>query len=230
MRKMQSEFVAMVSHEFKTPLQIIDGTREVLMRKLKNLLPDDESIIGFLNKIKNGVSRLNGLIQSNLNLSKIEMDKDKIKIDKSDFSLAELIADILDKNSNLIVEKNIEIISDLDQLPELYNGDCKLLDHSLSNVITNAIKYSNKDGIVNISAIKDDKNITIKVKDDGIGIPQEDLKNIGKKFFRAKNTLAIAGTGIGLYLTKYFVELHNGSVLIESQVNKGTTMSVILPI
>ncbi len=230
MRQMQSEFVAMVSHEFKTPLQIIDGTREVLSRKLKEITAKDDSIAKLLDKIKGGVSRLGGLIQSNLNLSQIEMDRDKMKIKKDDFSFKELINDILEKNSNLIINKNIEVICNTDDLPSLYNGDRKLLDHCFTNVITNAVKYSNKDTKIKIFGKKEGKNIIIKVKDSGIGIPKSDLSNIGKKFFRAQNTLAVSGTGIGLYLTKYFVELHNGSVLIESELNKGTLISISLPI
>lgn len=231
MRQMQSEFVAMVSHEFKTPLQIIDGARELLMRKIRALNLQENSMFNSLDKIKSGIERLNGLIQSNLNLSKIEMNQNEMKINKAPFSLIDLVNDILDKNSNLSATKSIIIQQDISALPIDYNGDKKLLDHCLTNVITNAIKYSKSNSKVKIFGFVDDKNnAVIRVKDSGIGIPKEDLENIGKKFFRAKNTLEVSGTGIGLYLTKYFVELHNGSVLIESDLGVGTTISVILPI
>jgi hypothetical protein len=99
----------------------------------------------------------------------------------------------------------------------------------VTNIISNAIKYSKNDSTVKISTRTGEKKVLIKVVDQGIGIPQDDLASIGKKFFRAKNSLAVAGTGIGLYLTKYFIELHGGSVLIESEINVGTSISVILP-
>jgi signal transduction histidine kinase len=229
MRKMQSEFVAMASHEFKTPLQIIDSTRELIARKLKSLKIQEEPLDKYLDKIKATVLRMNGLIQSTLNLSKIEMAEGAIKLNKADFNLKSLILDIIDKNSNLASDKKIEIIVNLDDLPEIYNGDQKLLDHSFTNIITNAIKYSHDGTKVEVHSKNDETRIFIEVLDHGIGIPKDDVSNIGKKFFRAKNTLSVAGTGIGIYLTKYFVELHGGSIIISSKVNIGTKVKVILP-
>lgn len=229
MRKMQNEFVALVSHEFKTPLQIIDSTRELLTRKLKNLNVVDESVDKSLERIKSGIQRMNGLIHSTLNLAKMESGENKIKVEKEMFSLRDFILDIVEKNSNLALNKNITFEMDLTDLPEQFNGDQKLLDHSVTNIISNAIKYSKNYSTVKISTRTGEKKVLIKVIDQGIGIPKDDLASVGKKFFRAKNSLAVAGTGIGLYLTKYFIELHGGSVLIESEINVGTSISVILP-
>jgi len=230
MRELQSEFVALVSHEFKTPLQIIDGARELISRKAKSLNVNDEFIDKSLQRIKSAVSRMNNLIQSNLNLSKIEISENGIEVNKQDFDIKNLINDIVEKNSHTTSEKNINIDIDIKNLPDTYNGDQKLLDHSFTNIITNAVKYSKAGSDVKISSgIVQDK-IFIRVVDHGIGVPAEDLEKIGKKFFRATNTLSVAGTGIGLYLTKYFIELHNGSVLIESELNVGTTITAFLPI
>lgn len=230
MRKMQSEFVALVSHEFKTPLQIIDSTRELLTRKIKAHNIVDESIDKSFEKIKSGIQRMNGLIHSTLNLAKMESGSSKITVERQIFNIKNFILEIIDKNSNLATNKNIKVEVKIDDLPNEFNGDPKLLDHSITNIISNAIKYSKNDSTVKIFAKTGKTKILIKVVDQGIGIPEDDLKNIGQKFFRAKNSLAVAGTGIGLYLTKYFIELHGGSVLIESQVNVGTSISVILPI
>ncbi len=230
MRKIQSEFVALVSHEFKTPLQIIDSTRELLVRKIKSHNIVDESIDKSFERIKSGILRMNGLIHSTLNLAKMESGNSKITVERQIFSLKAFILDIVEKNSNLATNKNIKVDLRIDDLPEEFNGDPKLLDHSITNIISNAIKYSKNDSTVKIFAKTGKTKLLIKVVDQGIGIPQDDLKNIGQKFFRAKNSLAVAGTGIGLYLTKYFIELHGGSVLIESEINFGTSVSVILPI
>lgn len=230
MRKMQSEFVALVSHEFKTPLQIIDSTRELLVRKIKSHNIVDESIDKSFERIKSGILRMNGLIHSTLNLAKMESGNSKITVERQIFSVKNFILDIVEKNSNLATNKNIKVDVRIDDLPEEFNGDPKLLDHSITNIISNAIKYSKNDSTVKIFAKTGKTKILIKVIDQGIGIPQDDLKSIGQKFFRAKNSLAVAGTGIGLYLTKYFIELHGGSVLIESEINVGTSVSVILPI
>ena len=112
----------------------------------------------------------------------------------------------------------------------MYNGDQKLLDHCFSNIITNAIKYLRNNSSVKINGSLQNKKLILKVTDSGIGIPKNDISNIGKKFFRAANTLSVSGTGIGLFLTKYFVELHNGSVLIESELDVGTVITVELPL
>jgi signal transduction histidine kinase len=160
----------------------------------------------------------------------MEMDNGDIAVNKQDFNIVASINEIIERNRTLAIDKSIEIKVDISAFPQVYNGDQKLLDHCFSNVISNAIKYSRNNTVVTINGFIDDKNLTLKVIDSGIGIPKEDIQNIGKKFFRATNTLSVSGTGIGLYLTKYFVELHNGSVLIESELNIGTTISVMLPI
>lgn len=231
MRQMQNEFVALVSHEFKTPLQIIDSTRELLARKIKAMHIENEAIDKSLDKIKSGIQRMNGLIHSTLNLAKMESGtNNKITLERANFDLKAFVLDIVEKNANLAHNKNIKVMLKIDDLPEEFYADSKLLDHSLTNIISNAIKYSKNDSIVKILAKTGSKKLLIKVIDQGIGIPVDDLKNVGQKFFRAKNSLAVAGTGIGLYLTKYFIELHGGTVLIESEVNVGTSVTVVLPI
>lgn len=229
MRKIQNEFVTLVSHEFKTPLQIIDSTRELLVRKIKNHNFADDAIDKALERIKSGIQRMNGLIHSTLNLAKIESGEDAIKIQPAIFNLNKFVHEIIATNSSLAQSKEIRILSKIDELPKEFNGDQKLLEHSITNIISNAIKYSRSNSAVKIMAKTNDKKIALRVVDRGIGIPKEDLSNIGKKFFRARNTLAVAGSGIGLYLTKYFIELHNGELIIESEFNAGTSITIVLP-
>ena len=229
MRQMQNEFVALVSHEFKTPLQIIDSTRELLTRKIKNHNIVDESIDKSLERIRSGIKRMNGLIHSTLNLAKMESGDGKIKLEIETFDLKEFIFDIIEKNSNLAQNKNIKVMVKIDDLPTEFMGDPKLLDHSITNIISNAIKYSKNDTTVKIMGRANDSKVALRIIDQGMGIPKEDLANIGQKFFRAKNTLAVAGTGIGIYLTKHFIELHGGNVLIESEIDVGTSVTVTLP-
>jgi hypothetical protein len=229
MRKMQNEFVALVSHEFKTPLQIIDSTREVVERKIRNGITD-ESVSKALERIKNGVYRMNGLIGSVLNLAKIESGESSIKLERAPFNFKKLIEEIVDKNLTLATSKNIKILSRLEDVDRDFNGDVKLLDHAFTNIITNAIKYSKNDSVVKILAKANDEKFALRVIDQGIGIPKDDIGNIGKKFFRAKNTTAVAGTGIGIYLTKHFIEMHEGEMRIDSEINVGTSVTVMLPI
>jgi signal transduction histidine kinase len=229
MRKMQNEFVALVSHEFKTPLQIIDSTRELVGRKIRNHNIIDESLNKSLERIKSGVQRMNGLISSVLNLAKIESGESAIKLERSPFNFKNLVNEIIEKNSTLATGKNIKIICRIDEIDREFNGDSKLIDHSITNIVANAIKYSKNNSTVKILAKSNDKKVALRVIDEGIGIPQEDVSSIGKKFFRAKNASAVSGTGIGIYLTKHFVEMHGGEIVIESKIDVGTSVTVILP-
>lgn len=230
MRKMQNEFVALVSHEFKTPLQIIDGNRELINRKLKNNNFNDETVFTYLDKIKSGIQRMNGLINSTLHLAKMENSDGKIKVDIQNIDLRNLLEDIIEKNNNLAIQKNIKIHAKIDDLPNEYFSDQKLLDHAFSNIISNAIKYSHTNSFVKIIGKKLDDCIAIRVIDNGIGIPKKDQNNVGKKFFRAENSISVAGTGIGIYLTKNFIDLLEGKLIIESKENSGTTVTIILKI
>lgn len=229
MRKMQNEFVALVSHEFKTPLQIIDSTRELVNRKIKNHQIVDESLDKALERIKNGVERMTGLINGVLNLAKIESGEGAIKLEKEIFDLKKFVLEIIEKNNSLATNKSIHIRLRINELPIKFEGDPKLLDHCFTNVISNAIKYSYNDSLIKILAKTNNKNVAIRIIDKGIGIPKEDIENIGKKFFRAKNALSVAGTGIGLNLTKYFLEMHGGNLIIKSEINCGTSVTIVLP-
>jgi len=228
MRKMQNEFVALVSHEFKTPLQIIDGNRELITRKLKNNNYTEQGVYAYLDKIKSGIQRMNGLINSTLQLAKMENSDGKIKVEKQHTNLFKLIDDIIDKNNSLAVQENIAIHYKINDLPTEYLTDGKLLDHVFSNLISNAIKYSHINSHVKVIGKVLDDCIAIRVIDNGIGIPEKDLNNVGKKFFRAGNSISVAGTGIGIYLTKHFIDLLEGKFIIDSQEGKGTTVTVIL--
>ena len=228
MRQMQNEFVALVSHEFKTPLQIIDGNRELITRKLKNANFVEESVFGYLEKVRSGIQRMNGLINSTLHLAKMENNDGKIKVEPQEINLFNLIEDIIEKNTNLAQQKNIQIHYKINELPNRYMIDPKLLDHAISNIISNAIKYSRNNSHVKIIGKILDDCIAIRVIDAGIGIPTKDLENIGKKFFRAGNSISVAGTGIGIYLTKHFIDLLAGKIIIESKENFGTVVTVIL--
>jgi signal transduction histidine kinase len=172
---------------------------------------------------------MSGLINSTLNLAKMENDLNSIKVEREMFDFKKFLSDIIDRNLGLASAKGIKILTRIDNLPNKFNADIKMLDHAFTNVISNAIKYSKINGNVRIIAKSNDRNIAVRIIDQGIGIPKEDLINIGKKFFRAGNTLSIAGTGIGLYITKHFIELHDGNLVIESENNVGSSFTIFLP-
>ena len=228
-RKMQNEFVTLISHEFKTPLQIIDSTRELIERKIKQMNLEEESITRYCERIKTGVTRMSNLINSSLNLAKLENNSQKFNIEKNFFNFHNFLQEIAEKNRHLAVNKNIKVELDITQCPQELYGDSKILDHVFTNITANAVKYSKDNSAIKIRAFLADEDVVVDVIDNGIGIPQEDLQNIGKKFFRASNTLAVSGTGIGLYLSKHFIEMHNGKIEVTSQINIGSTISIFLP-
>jgi len=229
-RKIQTEFIAMVSHQFRTPLQIIESARGILKRRIDRftgLSQEDRDLVKpLIGKIKNAVSRMNTLINKTLDLSNIETNND-ITYYPAFISLKKIINDCVDRmtpnNNNVIIKKS------LTNLPEVFFGDEKMLEHVFSNIIENAVKYSNKDGIVEIFTERNHDNFVISIKDYGIGIPNGDKENIFKKFARAKNVQTINGTGIGLFLAKRFVEKHNGEIKVESEENKGTVFHLVFP-
>ncbi len=231
MREMQSKFITLVSHEFKTPLQIIDSTRELISRKIKSLNLEDDSFDKYSQRVKNAIKRMTNLINSTLSLAKIEENEEESQVTtfKQDFHLHNLLDDVISKISDLSIKRNVSIEKLLNSQNDLIHADSSLLEHCFSNIISNSIKYSKKDTTVKIETICDEDNIKIIVSDQGIGIPADDLKQIGQKFFRSSNTLSESGSGIGLYLTKYFIELHNGSVTIESIEDEGTQVIITLP-
>jgi signal transduction histidine kinase len=228
-RKIQNEFVTLVSHEFKTPLQVIDSTRELIARKLKASNFADETIFGNLERIKSGIQRMNGLINSNLDLAHIESDGGKMKIEITDVNFHQIFLDIVEKNLSLATQKGIEVFCRISELPKSYSCDQKMLEHILSNIVSNAIKYSKPESNVKIVAKDIADSYAIRVADDGIGIPEAELEKIGQKFFRASNSRSVSGTGIGIYLAKYFTEMLGGKFKIDSKKDVGTSVTLILP-
>jgi signal transduction histidine kinase len=231
LRKIQTEFIAMVSHQFRTPLQIIESTRGLLKRKLNSFetITEDEkdSAEPLLDKIKTAVFRMDTLINKTLDLSNIETTGD-INYFPVDVNLKKIIMECIDR----VIPNNNEVVikEDLTNLPLTFFGDGKLLEHAFGNIIENAVKYSKKGGIVEINTTKNDNIFTVSIKDYGVGIPKEDQKKLFQKFVRAKNVQTMHGTGIGLFLVKKFIERHNGEIKVESEENKGTTFFLSFPI
>ncbi|HMV78154.1 MAG TPA: ATP-binding protein, partial [Leptospiraceae bacterium] len=111
----------------------------------------------------------------------------------------------------------------------IINADPKLIQNTIANLLSNAIKYSPRGGNIDFEVKADSSGIQFKVKDSGIGIPNEETGNLFQPYFRAANAAKIKGTGLGLSIVRQFVELHNGKIRLESEVNKGTTVTVEIP-
>jgi signal transduction histidine kinase len=222
--EIKSRFVSMASHEFRTPLSTVLSSASLLSKYTST--EDQDKRTRHIDKIKDAVKHLNDILEDFLSLGKL--DEGKVQSHSSEFNLEEFLHDLVDETKGLIKKgQHVHFIYKGDKQ---VCSDKKLLKNILMNLITNAIKFSPDDGTLNILADIDDSGGVISVSDNGIGIPKQDLENIFSSFYRAANAVNIQGTGLGLHIVKRFTELMGGSVNIDSELDKGTTVTITIPV
>jgi len=230
LEEMRVDFVANVSHELRTPLTAIKGFVETL---LDGALEDKEHAIRFLKIISHHSDRLSRLLDDLLTLSNIELGK--IKIERGPVHLDQAVHSVLSMLQQKALDKGITLrFEGSEGLPPVL-ADRDRLVQILVNLVDNGIKYTERGGKVSIEArVKRGRpgQMEISVKDTGIGIPESALPRLGERFYRVDKARSRAegGTGLGLAIVKHLVEVHQGSMLIESQVGQGTTVSLTLPL
>lgn len=221
---LQKQFVNMVSHEFRTPLTIIDGHAQILHRKADEIEPDD--IRKRAKTIRSAVSRLvtmmEGVLSSNM------LKTGKLEIIPEPLNLKSFARDLCDDHAELAREHKIEL--DCSGLSEVVNVDKKIISLILSNLLSNAIKYTKDNPRIIVRLGIHDKWLDISVKDNGIGIPYDELPRVFERYFRASTATGIPGTGIGLSLVKDLVVLYQGKLEVNSDIGQGTEFSVSLPL
>ncbi|MEL6478059.1 MAG: ATP-binding protein [Pseudomonadota bacterium] len=219
----QRRFVSMVSHEFRTPVAIIQGNCHSLKRKLDKLEP--EAVLNKIARISRAGDRMIQLLETVLYTSKTEEGSIQYKFE--DFDLAELLSDIVEE-MNEVHEKH-RIAFDPSGLPSVFHGDENMLRQVFINLISNAVKFSPAAEQVDIVTRVTEQEIEIDVTDYGIGIPKDEIDKLFTRFFRASTATGIPGTGIGLNLVGTLVAAHGGQVGLQSDVGEGSTFSVRLP-
>ncbi len=224
LNRMQTEFVSMASHEFRTPLTIIDGVARRLEKRAGRFTPDD--IRERAGSIRSTVKRMTMLVERTLDASRLSSGR--IRLTPETFNLRELLSEVITRHREVAPGYTIE--SDIERLPDALFGDARLLDNVLTNVVSNAVKYSGENKLVAIRGEIDDEYAVIRVKDYGVGIPEAELNKIFQRFFRASTSTGIPGTGIGLNLVKSLVEMHFGLVSINSVEGKWTEVTIRLPL
>lgn len=225
LNELKSRFVSTASHEFRTPLSTVLSSVSLLERYNETDLKDKR--LRHIEKIKNSVLTLNNILDEFLSLDKIEegkFDFEWVKINIQDFS-------------ETVVDQFSELLKKRQCIQYKHNGktdpvtsDVNALRHIVINILSNALKYSNEDSLVEFSTTITENNLVIEVKDSGIGIPEAEQKHMFEKFFRAKNVTNIQGTGLGLHIVKRFVDLLKGEINLQSEYEKGTTVTVKLPL
>ena len=213
-----------MSHDLKTPVAKIAGLTDNMLNQRQFSSPEGEKN---LRSIVDSTKELNKFITSILDLTKIESRNLTLNMVNKDINnTIEMVVNNLRfeaSNTNVRVEK---------ELGPLYpiQFDPNLMNRVLSNLIENAIKYSGEGSAVKVTTWDDEKWVYIEIADNGVGIPAGDIENIFEKFYRVKNDAShsIKGTGLGLYLVKYFVELHGGEISVSSELGQGTKFQIKL--
>ena len=221
---MQTKFMSVASHEFKTPLSGI-LTSASLIEKY-NAINSTERIQSHTIKIKTLVNQLNSILDDFLFLEKTESENYFFQLSK--FKICDLISRLIE-DANIILKEGqrIEFVTCCRSI-ELWQ-DKKVIDIIIRNVLYNAIKYSKKDTIIEMK-IEQNEHLKISIKDQGIGIPKDAQEHVFDRFYRAKNVLHVKGTGIGLNIVKKHMEKLHGTVELQSEEFKGTTVIIKLPI
>lgn len=220
----EKQFTSDASHELRTPLAVISGTLEVLIRKSREKQEYEEKI----NFCIKEVTRVNNLIDELLLLARFENQKKNYK--SENVYLNAIILDSLSRYSEKISKQNLIIITNFTK--EYYvQSDFYLLSMIISNLLSNAIKYSNPNGNIKISLSNENKQTTLIIEDNGIGIPSKDLNSIFNPFFRANNSKNpnINGTGLGLSIVKRLSDILHITIDVSSEENIGTTIKLRIP-
>lgn len=218
--KNRQDFTANVSHELKTPLTAISGYAELI----ENNMVDRQTQMKFAGDIKKNADRLVMLINDIIRLS--ELDHSQVCVNFSQQNLYEVAKERVELLQNNAMKKNVSL--------ELYGADTYVLSNRgmlielLDNLVQNAIRYNVPGGKVEVKVLKEDGRTMLVVSDTGIGIPEGDKDRIFERFYRVDKSRSreTGGTGLGLAIVKHIVELHEGEIVLDSEIGKGTAIQI----
>lgn len=228
LENMQMDFVANVSHELRTPLTTIKSYTETL---LSGQVDDKETINQFLMTIDAEADRMNRLVKVLLQLSRLDYKQENWN--KREINLISLIKSVVTRVEMAAINKNQHlnyIFNDNQKMKSVIDKDG--IEQVLLNILSNAIKYTQEGGRIDIDVLRVEKNAHIIVSDNGIGIPEREQSRVFERFFRVDKarSRAMGGTGLGLAISKQIIEEHNGNIEIESKEGRGTKVTILLPL
>nr|WP_302180153.1 HAMP domain-containing sensor histidine kinase [Chryseosolibacter indicus] len=226
--EIQKDFINNMTHEFKTPISTIALSAEVL--KDPNIIKQPERLLNYTTIIEKENSRLKQHVERVLQMARL--DKEDIGLKKERLDINHIITDAIKNTSHALQERGGIIDTELEASQHYLEGDRLHVTNVLNNLIDNAIKYCRETPHIIIRTINSGKNVIIEVQDNGIGISAENQKRIFQKFYRVPtgNVHDVKGFGLGLNYVKTVVEAHKGTIRLESELNKGSTFKVYLPI
>jgi len=222
---MRKEFVANVSHELKTPLTSIKGYSETIL----NGGLSEEQTHHFIKVIHNEANRMNRLVADLLQLSRFDYQKDKLNVVK--FNLDDLAKEVAEKMDFVAKEKGHELSCVVNMVPPPIYADKDAIEQVIINIVSNSIKYTQDGGKIDIYVGSLAGKAYIKVVDNGIGIPEKDLKRIFERFYRVDKARSreMGGTGLGLSIVKEIIDKNKGTIEIKSEQGRGTEVIITLP-
>lgn len=212
--------MSIVSHEIRTPITAIIGFLENILINNHKL---DESTFGMIKKVFSNSIRLKELVNNLLDLNKLNAGKLELYPEKNDIKA--LVDEIILNNETLIEIKNLKCINQLEEKVDIY-CDSSMLYQIVNNVISNSIKYNKERGKIIVSKEENSKELILKIQDDGVGIPEENKEKVFMEYERVRG-IKEKGTGLGLPLAKKLIELNNGKIWFNSEVEKGTTFYLL---
>lgn len=228
LNKIKSRFVSTVSHEFRNPLNSISGMAQILEAYGDRLTPVKKTEV--LQQLRRNVTKMTNLLNDVLVIS--QKDMNKLEFNPAPLELETFCRGVIDEVQTAF--NNRQTINFIYQAePRKFNLDSKLLNHVLTNLLTNACKYSPKDSTIDFEirqASELASELIFTIRDRGIGIPPEDLPQLFDSFYRASNAQGYQGSGLGLAIAKEYVEFHQGNIYVNSQLHVGTTFTVTIPI
>lgn len=225
----REQFLSIASHELKTPLTTVKGSIQLLVRRLRQIGFNDERILRLISQVESGSERMEILVSDLLDAARIQQGRLDLRTERVD--LAELTRQVVQRFEDA-PERNLQHTLALDA-PNAVEGlwDPAMLDQMLTNLVSNGLKYSPAGGEVLIRVRGFDAHAEVTVRDQGIGIPPDELEMVFQPFVRgAAVHQSIGGTGLGLYITAQIIERHGGAITVESTSGKGSIFSVRLPL
>lgn len=220
---LKSRFMSIASHEFRTPLTTILSSTSLIEQYSKE--NQQENRKKHTERIKSSVKNLTDILSDFLSLDKLEQGK--VQVVKEPLDLQELLGELIEELNGVLKAGQTILLFYIGR--KKINQDKKILRNVLLNLLSNAIKYSEENKTVSLLVDVENNQVTIRVKDEGIGIPEEEQKSLFSKFYRAKNAINIQGTGLGLNIVKRYVELLEGDISFVSRQNEGSVFTVSFP-
>ena len=221
--RQREDIIGFVAHELRNPLANIVLCNELLEETIKEM--DANAAMDLLNRSKNNVGRLNKMIAELYDATKVGSGNMQLEI--SVFNFKEMIKEAVDTIEVLHPDYKIRVTGNADIV---VHADKYRLIQAVTNFLSNGIKYSQGSSEVQLNVHKDNKNITVSVKDKGLGISKDQLPYIFNRFFRAEKTKNLEGVGLGLYLCRQIIQAHNGNIWAESEEGKGSTFYFSIPV